>query len=347
MLLPAGLAAGEPVDYTRDIKPIFTRHCIECHGADKHRSGLRLDAGQQILKGGNSGPVVSVGKAEASRLVHAVSWAAGSPKMPSGGAKLSNPEIAALRSWIDQGAKFPADEQIPRSAKLDHWSFQPIKRPTHCRRSKTSAGAAMRSIDSSSPGSNRERIAPSPQADRVTLIRRLYLDLIGLPPTPAEVDAFVADSRPDAYERVVDHLLDSPHYGERFGRDWLDIARYADSNGYSIDAARGIWPYRDWVINAFNSDMPFDRFTIEQLAGDLLPNATMSQKVATGFHRNTPINEEGGIDLEQFRIDSIIDRINTTGTAFLGLTVGCCPVPRSQVRSALTARILSVVRVFE
>ena len=170
----------------------------------------------------------------------------------------------------------------------------------------------------------KEQIKPSPEADRVTLIRRVTLDLIGLPPTPAEIEAFLDDKRPDAYERLVDRSLDSPHYGERWGRHWLDVARYADSNGYSIDAPRTIWKYRDWVINAFNKDMPFDQFTIEQLAGDMLPQATVDQKIATGFHRNTMINEEGGIDKEQFRIESIIDRVNTTGTAFLGLTVGCC-----------------------
>src|SRR5581483_1374416 len=157
----------------------------------------------------------------------------------------------------------------------------------------------------------KEKIAPSPEADRVTLLRRVSLDLTGLPPTPQEVEDFVKDDRPDAYERLVDRLLASPHYGERWGRHWLDLARYADSNGYSIDAPRSIWKYRDWVINAFNKDMPFDQFTNEQL-------------IATGFHRNTQINQEGGIDLEQFRVESIVDRVNTTGSVFLGLTIGCC-----------------------
>src|SRR6185436_3785397 len=157
----------------------------------------------------------------------------------------------------------------------------------------------------------------------VTLIRRLSLDLTGLPPTIAEVDTFVKDHSPDAYEKVIERLLASPHYGERWGRHWLDVARYADSNGYSIDAPRSIWKYRDWVINAFNADMPFDEFTIDQLAGDLLPDATLAQKIATGFHRNTQINQEGGIEPEQFRVESVLDRVNTTATAFLGLTVGC------------------------
>ncbi len=168
-----------------------------------------------------------------------------------------------------------------------------------------------------------EGVAPAPEANRVTWLRRVHLDLTGLPPTPDETTRFLADLRPDAYERRVDELLASPHYGERWARWWLDVARYADSNGYSIDAPRSIWPWRDWVIRAFNEDLPYDQFLIEQLAGDLLPNATPAQHVATGFHRNTQINEEGGIDREQFRIESVMDRVNTTGTAFWGITIGC------------------------
>jgi hypothetical protein len=165
--------------------------------------------------------------------------------------------------------------------------------------------------------------APSPEADRSTLARRLSLDLLGLPPTVAEVDAFVADTSPQAYEHLVDRLLASPHYGERWGRHWLDIAHYADSNGYTIDGARSIWKYRDWVIDSLNDDLPFDRFTVEQLAGDLLVGARPDQLIATGFHRNTLVNEEGGTDPEQFRVEAVVDRVNTTGAAFLGLTVGC------------------------
>jgi hypothetical protein len=168
-----------------------------------------------------------------------------------------------------------------------------------------------------------EGLVPSPEADRATLLRRLSLDLIGLPPTPAEVERFLADDRPGAYERQVDRLLASPHFGERWARPWLDLARYADSNGYSIDAPRTIWKYRDWVIGALNRDLRFDQFLTDQLAGDLRPNATLDQVVATGFHRNTPINQEGGIDPEQFRVEAVVDRVNTTATVFLGLTVGC------------------------
>ncbi len=168
-----------------------------------------------------------------------------------------------------------------------------------------------------------EDLKPSPPADRVTLLRRLSLDLLGLPPQPAAIDRFLTDTAPGAYGRLVDRLLASPRYGERWGRHWLDLARYADSDGFTIDAARSIWKYRDWVINAINADLPFDRFATEQIAGDLLPDPRLDQLVATGFHRNTLINQEGGTDDEQFRIDAITDRINTTGAVFLGLTVGC------------------------
>ena len=166
-------------------------------------------------------------------------------------------------------------------------------------------------------------LKPSIDADRHRLIRRLSLDLIGLPPKPAEVQAFLADKKPGAYERLVDRLLASPHFGERWAQPWLDLARYADTNGYEKDRPRSIWPWRDWVIEAINRDLPFDQFTIEQLAGDMLPNATRAQRVATGFHRNTMVNEEGGIDPLEFRFHAVVDRVNTTATTWLGLTLGC------------------------
>ena len=169
----------------------------------------------------------------------------------------------------------------------------------------------------------KEGFTPSPEASRSKLIRRLSLDLVGLPPSPTEVNEFLADRRADAYERLVDRLLASPHYGERWGRHWLDQARYADSNGYNIDGSREIWMFRDWVINALNRDLPFDQFVIEQIGGDLLPGATSDQLVATGFHRNTLINLEGGIDFEQYRVEAVVDRVDTTGAVFLGLTLGC------------------------
>jgi hypothetical protein len=211
---------------------------------------------------------------------------------------------------------------IEARAASKHWSFIPPERTEPPRLSN--GGSIQNSIDLFITARlAKEAIKPASEADRTTLLRRVSLDLIGLPPTPEEIDAFLADDRSDAYDRVVERLLASPHYGERWGRWWLDAARYGDSNGYSIDAPRQIWKYRDWVINALNKDLPFDQFSIDQLAGDLLPNATIDQKIATGFNRNTQINQEGGIDPEQFRVESVIDRVNTFGSVFLGLTVGC------------------------
>jgi mono/diheme cytochrome c family protein len=325
LLVPGLSLAADPVDYTRQIKPLFAKHCAGCHGAEKQRGGLRLDTAKSILKGGNSGPAVAPGKGAESLLVKAVLGAEGVKAMPPRGPRLAPEEAALLRDWIDGGAKAPADEpvQTVTGPASKHWSFQPIARP---------AEPAVKDRDWPRNPIDRfilsrlekEGIKPSPEADRPTLIRRLSFDLLGLPPSPEEVDAFVRDKSADAYEKLVDRLLASPHYGERWGRHWLDLARYADSNGYSIDAPRSIWKYRDWVIDAYNKDMPFDQFTVEQLAGDLLPDATQEQRIATGFHRNTQINEEGGIDHEQFRVESIVDRVNTTGSVWLGLTVGCC-----------------------
>ncbi|MGH7171228.1 MAG: PSD1 and planctomycete cytochrome C domain-containing protein [Gemmataceae bacterium] len=328
VLFPGSLTAAEPIDYGRDIQPILTKHCTSCHGARKQRSSLRLDSVGAARRGGNSGPAVVAGKSGVSRLVIAVSGGNDEVHaMPPKGPRLGAREITLLRAWIDGGAAVPANEtasgvaSAPRGAK--HWAFQPIRRTelipfsnsTWCRNAID--GFILARLE-------KHGIAPAPEADRVTLLRRVSLDLTGLPPSPKDIDDFLSDKRADAYERVVDRLLASPHHGERWGRHWLDLARYADSNGYSIDSPRSIWKYRDWVIDAFNNDKPFDHFVIEQLAGDLLPRATLEQRIATGFHRNTQKNEEGGIDREQFRVESIIDRTNTTGTVFLGLTVGCC-----------------------
>ncbi|HXG11922.1 MAG TPA: PSD1 and planctomycete cytochrome C domain-containing protein [Gemmataceae bacterium] len=325
LLLAAPLSAAEPPDYLRDIKPILTKHCYSCHGPEKQRSNLRLDTVAGALKGGDTGPAIVPGKSSESRLIKAVTGTDDLiPQMPPKGDRLSAEQVALLRAWIDAGAKAPAGEVAEAApAKSTHWAFRPPVRPP-VPPVKNIAWVRNPIDHFILARLEKEGIAPSPEADRVTLIRRLSLDLLGLPPTPEEVDAFLADTRPDAYERLVDRLLASPHYGERWGRHWLDLARYADSNGYSIDGPRSIWPYRDWVINALNADMPFDQFVIEQIAGDLLPNATTSQKVATGFHRNTQINQEGGIDPEQFRVEAIVDRVNTTGAVFLGLTIGCC-----------------------
>jgi len=312
---------GGGIDYLRDVKPLIARQCVSCHGAEKPRGGLRLDTAAAAFKGGRGGPSVVAGKAEESPLYLAITGDGDVERMPLKRPPLSPAEATTIRGWIDGGAAYPSDE-TPTPPPPIHWAFVAPKRPE------------LPAVQGSSWGRNpidrfilatleREGFEPSPEADRTTLIRRLSLDLIGLPPSPAEVDAFVDDKADDAFERVVDRLLASPHYGERWGRQWLDMARYADSNGYSIDAPRQIWKYRDWVIDALNRDMPFDRFAIDQLAGDLHPDASLDQRIATGFHRNTQINQEGGIDPEQFRVEAVIDRVNTTGTVFLGLTMGC------------------------
>lgn len=316
----AALAAA-PVDYVKEIQPLLAQHCYQCHGATQPKHGLRLDTAAFALKGGQNGPAIQPGKSSDSLLVQVIS---GTHKditqMPYKKPPLSDAHIALVRRWIDEGAKAPANEQP--GSKV-HWAFVAPKRPM-VPRIQNPESRIQNPIDAFIRARlAKERLTPSLEADRVTLIRRLALDLLGLPPMPAEVDAFVNDKSPDAYEKLVERLLASPHYGERWGRWWLDVARYADSNGYSIDAPRSIWRYRDWVIAALNRDLPFDQFTIEQLAGDMLPNATMEQKVATGFHRNTQINQEGGIDKEQFRIESVVDRVATTGYAWLGLTIAC------------------------
>jgi hypothetical protein len=322
VLLPG---AGPAADFNRDVRPVLARHCYSCHGPAKQRASLRLDTARALRAGGDSGPAVVPGKSADSRLIHAVTGSGDAKPMPPKGPRLSAAEVAVLRAWIDGGAAVPVAEAAVGAAavKSDHWAFQPITRPAE---PAVKAPAWVRNpIDRFVLARLEAKgVQPSPEADRATLLRRLSLDLTGLPPSAKEINEFLADTRPDAYERAVDRLLASPHYGERWGRHWLDLARYADSNGYSIDSPRSVWKYRDWVLAAFNRDLPFDRFLTEQLAGDLLPGATTEQKIATGFHRNTQFNEEGGIDLEQFRVESVIDRTNTTGSVFLGLTVGCC-----------------------
>jgi len=312
--------AAPSLDYLREVKPIFTDNCCRCHGASQQKAGLRLDTAALALKGGDTGPAFKPGNSVQSLLVQALKGTHPDiSRMPYKKPPLPDGQIALIERWINEGAKAPADE-VPEVKK--HWAFIPPTRPTLPQIKKTNW--LRNAIDNFILARlEKEGLTPSPEADRITLIRRVTLDLTGLPPTISDVDNFVRDQRPNAYERVVESLLGSPHYGERWGRHWLDLARYSDSNGYSIDAPRSIWKYRDWVINALNQNLPFDQFVIDQLAGDLLPNATLEQKIATGFHRTTQINQEGGIDPEQFRVESVIDRVNTTGTAFLGLTIGC------------------------
>jgi len=312
-------------DFLRDVQPIFDSRCQACHGAQQQMGGLRLDSGDAALKGATDGPVISPGKSADSRLIERVSSSKKGFAMPPVGEPLTADQIAKLRAWIDEGAHVPAVSPAaagsnPRSR---HWAFQPVTRPDIPRvRNQTSVRNPIDRFIVARLES--EGYAPSPEADRVTLIRRVSLDLIGLPPSPEEVAAFVNDDQPDAYDRVVDRLLASPHYGEKWARYWLDLARYGDSDGYERDPARPYaWRYRNWVIDALNRDMPYDRFTIEQIAGDLLPGATVDQKVATGFQRNTFTNREAGVDRAEDRFEQLINRTNTVGTVWLGLTVGC------------------------
>ncbi|HEY4309456.1 MAG TPA: PSD1 and planctomycete cytochrome C domain-containing protein [Pirellulales bacterium] len=328
----ARVAAAAPVDYVTAVRPILAANCFKCHGPEEQKSGLRLDAVSLAVEGGNAGAAIVRAKSADSLLYKAITGADDVSAMPPDGegAGLSAEQVATIKLWIDEGAQAPADDQPLPSVgrrKSDHWSFQAVTRPESPRIDNAGANQTAfckNPIDSFVLARlARDAIAPSPEADRVTLIRRLSLDLLGLPPKVDDIDAFLADQSEGAYERLVDRMLASPHYGERQARHWLDLARYADSNGYTNDNPRTIWKYRDWVINALNADMPFDQFTIEQFAGDMLPSATIDQRIATGFHRNTLQNEEGGTDPEEFRIESVVDRVATTGTVFLGLSLGC------------------------
>ena len=324
VLLAAVGSAAEPVDFARDVAPLFEKRCHACHGARTQMSGLRLDERAAALKGSNVGPVLIPGKSAESKLIRMIEGLEDKKIMPPSGPRLTKQEIGVLRAWIDQGAKWPdVPNAAARASRPSHWSFQPIARPQVPRTGNDSW--ARNPIDRFVLARlERENIEPAPEADRRTLIRRVTFDLTGLPPDPADVAAFLLDNRPDAYERVVDRLLASPHYGERWARHWLDLARYADSDGYEKDYIRPhAWRWRHWVIDAFNRDKPFDQFTVEQIAGDLLPNAGVEQKIATGFHRNTLTNREGGVNIEQFRVEQVIDRAATTGTVWLGLSVGC------------------------
>jgi hypothetical protein len=318
ILLVGTLATrGATVDFARDIEPILIKRCSECHGPDKQKSRLRLDSRAAATKAGKSGePALVPGQPEASELIKRVTASDPDDVMPPKGARLTDREVAALRQWIQDGAVWPED------AARRHWAFIKPARPalpsvSHERwvRNEIDHFVLARL--------EKEGLSPQREADRYTLARRLHLDLTGLPPSWDEALAFVNDTSPNAYEKLADRLLASPHYGEHLARGWLDLARYADSNGYQVDLARSIWPYREWVINAFNRNQAFDQFTIEQLAGDLLPNPTLDQQIATGFNRNTKINDEGGGDAEEYRVKAVKDRVATVGTAWLGLTLNC------------------------
>jgi len=304
-----GATPPSEVRFSRDILPLLAENCYQCHGPDAkaRKGGLRLDTQD------GARTVLAPGNSAASEIVERITSAEPGKVMPppKTNRKLSPEQIALLRRWIDSGAPWGK-----------HWAYEPPQR------------SPLPGVKEKSWPRNpidhfvlarleQEGLRPSPEADAITLLRRLSLDLTGLPPTPEEVDQFLADKTPDAYERAVDRLLRSPHYGERWARPWLDAARYADSHGFQRDDLRDLWPYRDWVIKAFNADMPFDRFSIEQIAGDLLPGATLEQKIATGLHRCAPCNVEAGTDPEENRVNQVFDRVNTTATIWLGTTFEC------------------------
>jgi mono/diheme cytochrome c family protein len=320
------------VDFVKHIQPIFAQRCYECHGPESQEAGLRLDVRAKALAGADSGPVIVASRSADSRLIHLVAGLDNEVgRMPPDGVgePLDDNQISVLRAWIDQGANWPdsAAGELTAPVGSDHWSFQPICRPLPplVENTQWSRNEIDRFILAKL---EREKVAASREADENTLLRRMYLDLVGLPPTRDELNDFLSDRSPDAYERAVDRLLESPHYGERWARHWLDVAHYADSDGYEKDLGRPFaWRYRDWVIRAINDDMPFDIFTVQQLAGDLLKPGDAEfgpdAHVATGFLRNTLINREGGVDPEEDRVKRTIDRTNTLGAAWLGLSVGC------------------------
>jgi mono/diheme cytochrome c family protein len=316
LCLACQAAGAGTVDFDRDIRAVLSDNCLTCHGPDeeKRKGGLRLDDLTDASKPAKSGAIAIVpGKPEESELLRRILTNDADDRMPPAktGKALTPVQVDHLRRWVAEGAPW---KQHWAFTKLTTPELPPVKRPDWARNEVDRF--ILSRLDA-------EGLTPAPEADRPTLIRRLSFDLTGLPPSPAEVAAFVADAAPDAYERLVDRLLASPHYGEHLARWWLDLARYADSNGYQVDLTRSIWPYRDWVIRAFNANQPFDQFSIEQLAGDLLPNATESQRIATGFHRNTKINDEGGGDAEEYRTKAVKDRATTTATTWLGLTLMC------------------------
>lgn len=322
-LKPLPPAATRTVDFVRDIQPIFAERCNHCHGEDDQQGRLRLDAKAIVMRGGKSGPLLAAGKSAEGLLIRRLVGIGPEKQMPLEDDPLTSEQIGLIRAWIDQGAKWPDGVGSSATEVKQHWAYVAPVSPTLPAIRNTAWPA--NAIDSFVLARlEKESIASSPPTSRERLIRRASFDLIGVPPSVVEVDAFVADQSPDAYERLIDRLLASPRYGERWATPWLDAARYADSNGYQRDGHRTIWPYRDWVIRALNADMPFDQFTIEQIAGDLLPNATLDQQIATGFHRCTTVNVEAGTDEEENRTNQVIDRVNVTGTVWLGTTLECC-----------------------
>ncbi|MDP1661754.1 MAG: PSD1 and planctomycete cytochrome C domain-containing protein [Phycisphaerales bacterium] len=305
-------------------RAVLIERCVECHGPDKRKGGLRVDSLASLLKGGKHGAAIVPRDAAASHLMHRVYGEGPDEQMPPEGGPLTDEQMRALEAWINAGAEWPQDqtsaEPLDGAPEQKHWAYVPPSKaavpPTE--------GWGRNEIDGFVHAKMFEHgLEPAPEAAKAALLRRVTLDLTGLPPTLEELDSFEADGSPTAYEKVVDRLLVSPAFGERWARPWLDLARYGDSRGYEKDQTWSMWPYRDWVINALNEDMPFDRFTVEQIAGDLLPAATERQRVATAFQRLSMLNEEGGIDPEEARVTAVADRVDTTATVWLGATMGC------------------------
>ena len=315
LILVTPFTRAVEIDFNRQIRPILSENCFQCHGPDQtHRKGnYRLDTKEGIFAVGKSGSKnILVRDAKNSEFFHRIE-ATDQAIMPpiKSGKKLNADQIKLIQQWINEGANYG-----------EHWAFvapksSAVPAVTNKQWIKNPIDAfVLNKLDLNN-------IKPSPQASKEILIRRLTLDLIGLPPSLKEVDDFLRDDSPEAYEKIVDRLLSSSQYGERMAMQWLDYARFADSNGFQTDSSRSMWPWRDWVINAYNKNMPFDQFTIEQIAGDMLPNATKSQIIATGFNRNHRLNGEGGLIAEEWRIENVIDRVDTTSQTWLGLTIAC------------------------
>ncbi len=309
------IAATGEVEFERDVRPIFEAHCIACHGPVKEKGGVRFDSAAGARK------AIVAGDPARSSLYERVASTDPDERMPKKADALSAAQIETLRAWIEAGASWPESAQ-PAESRPAHWAYQPIVRPAL---PKLADESGVRSPIDRFVRAKLEAagLAPSPEADLATLARRVALDLTGLPPSPEDVDALLADARRDAYERYVDRLLATTAYAERRAQTWLDLARYADTNGYEKDERRTAWRWRDWVIEAYQRNMPFDEFTVKQLAGDLLPDATLEDRIATGFHRNTLTNQEGGTDPEEFRVAAVVDRVNTTASVWLGTTLAC------------------------
>ncbi|HXX92028.1 MAG TPA: PSD1 and planctomycete cytochrome C domain-containing protein, partial [Planctomycetota bacterium] len=319
-LAPQDPAAPPKVDFSRDIQPVFAASCAKCHGPEKPKGQFRLDSKPHAMKGGIGGPAILPGKGQESPLVQLLLATDPEERMPRKAEALPREKIELIRRWIDEGAVWP-DTSGPAGVER-HWAYVKPVRPELPK--VREPGWVRSPIDRFILSKlEKEGLAPAPEASPETLLRRVSLDLTGLPPSPEDLDLFLSDGSPGAYEKAVDRLLAQPAYGERWARPWLDLARYADTNGFNFDTRRTMWKYRDWVIDALNRDLPFDQFTVEQIAGDLLPGASFEQRIATGFHRNTMTNEEGGTDPAEARWETLIDRTNTTAAVWLGATFAC------------------------